>query len=50
MTDTIKLLEEKIRQTFSDVNCTSVLLGQAPRAIGIKTKINEWDLIKVTSF
>ena len=27
-----------------------VLLGQSPKAIAIKTKINEWDLIKLTSF
>jgi len=25
-------------------------LGQSPKAIAIKTKINEWDLIKLTSF
>ena len=27
-----------------------VFLGQSPKAIAIKTKINEWDLIKLTSF
>ena len=50
MTDTIKLLEEKIRQTFSDVNCTSVLLGQAPRAIGIKTKKKKTEIKKKKKF
>ena len=33
--DIIKLLEETMGQTFSDINCTNVLLGQA---IEIKTK------------
>ena len=48
--DTIKLLEEIIGKTFSGINCTSVFLGQSPMAIEIKTKINKWDLIKLTSF
>ena len=38
---TIKLLEEDIGKTFSDMNHT-----KAPKAIEIKTKINQWDLIK----
>ena len=37
-------------KTFSDINHTSVLLGQPPKAIEIKTKINKWNLIKLTSF
>ena len=48
--DTIKLLEESISKTFSNINCTNVFLGQSPRAIEIKTKINKWDLIKLISF
>ena len=44
------LLEERIGKTFSDVNCTKVFLGQSPKAIEIKTKINKWDLIRLTSF
>ena len=43
--DTMKLLEETICKTFSDINCTNVFLGRSPRA-----KINKWDLIKLTSF
>ena len=50
MIDTIKLLEEIIGKTFSDVNHTSAFLGQSPKAIEIKAKINKWDLIKLTSF
>ena len=43
----MKLLEENIGKTFIDVNCTSVFLGQSPKAIEIKAKINKWDLIKL---
>ena len=48
--DTIKLLEENIGKTFSDINRTNVFLGQSPKAIEIKAKINKWDLIKLISF
>ena len=48
--DTIKLLEENIGKTFSDINCTNVFLGQSPKAIEIKAKINKWDLIKLIRF
>ena len=37
--DTIKLLEEIIGKTFSDINRTNVFLGQSLKAIEIKTKI-----------
>ena len=45
----MKLLEENIGKTFSDINRTNVFLDQSPKAIEIKTKINKWDLIKLTS-
>ena len=48
--DTIKLLEENIDKTFSDLNHTNVFLGQSPKAEEIKAKINKWDLIKLKSF
>ena len=51
--DTIKLLEEIIGKTFSNINYTNIFLGQSPKAIEIKTTIiaiNKWDLIKLTSF
>ena len=48
--DTIKLLEENIGKTFSDINRTNVFLGQSPKTIEIKAKINKWYLIKLTSF
>ena len=48
--DTLRLLEENIGKTFSDINCSNVFLGQSPKAIGIKVKINKWDLIIFLSF
>ena len=48
--DTIKLLEENRGKTFSDINRSNVFLGQSPRTIEIKAKINKWNLIKLTSF
>ena len=48
--ETIKLLEENIGKTFSDINHNNVFLVQSPKAIEIKTKINQRDLNKLTSF
>ena len=42
----IKLLEENIGKTFSDINHSSV----SKKTIEIKAKINKWDLIKLVSF
>ena len=47
--DNISLLEENIGKTFSDINHANAFLGQSPKAIEIKTKINQGDLIKLTS-
>ena len=48
--DTIKQLEENTGKIFYYLNCTNIFLGQSPKAIEIKTKINQWDLIKLTRF
>ena len=40
--DTVKLLEEGISKTFSNINCTDVFLDPSPKAIEIKAKINKW--------
>ena len=48
--DTIKLLEENISKTFSDINCSTIFSGQFPKAKEIKAKINKWDLVKPISF
>ena len=48
--NTINRLEEYTGKTFSDINHTNVFLSQSPEAKEIKTKINQWDLIKFTRF
>ena len=48
--DTIKLLEENIGKTFSDINLMNIFSGQSPKATEIRAKINPWDLIKLKSF
>ena len=48
--DTIKHLEENMGKTFSDIYLTNVFSGQSPKTAEIKAKINQWDLIKLTSF
>ena len=48
--ETIKLLEENIGKTLSDINHSRILYGPPPRILEIKTKINKWDLIKLKSF
>ena len=42
--DTIKLLEQSIGKTLSDINRSNVFLGQSPKAIEVNAKINKWDL------
>ena len=37
--DTIKLLEENIGKTFSDISLTNVFSGQCPKATEIKAEI-----------
>ena len=48
--DTIKLLEENIGKTPFDINHSKIFFDPPPRVMKIKTKINKWDLIKLTSF
>ena len=48
--DTIKLLEENIGRTLSDINCSKIFFDLSPRVMEIKTKINKWDLFKLKSF
>ena len=47
--ETIKLLEENIGRTFSDINHSKILYDPPPRVNGNKSK-NKWDLIKLKSF
>ena len=48
--ETIKLLEENIGKTLSDITHSRILYDPHPRILEIKAKINKWDLIKLKSF
>ena len=48
--ETIKLLEENIGKTFSNINHSRILYNPPPRVMEIEAKINKWDLIKLKSF
>ena len=48
--ETIKLLEENIGKTLSNINHSRILFDPPPGMLEIKAKINKWDLIKIKSF
>ena len=48
--ETIKLLEENIGKTLSNINHSRILYDPLPRILEIKAKINKWDIIKIKSF
>ena len=48
--ESIKLLEEKIGKTLSNINHSRILYDPPPRVTEIKAEINTWDLIKLKAF
>ena len=48
--ETIKLLEDNLGKTLSDINHSRILFDSPPRVMEIKAKINKQDLIKLKSF
>ena len=46
----MKRLEENIDQTLSNIKHSSIFSDPPPRVTTIKTKINQWDLIKLKHF
>ena len=46
----INLLEENIGRTLDGINQSKILYDPPPRAMETKTKVNQWDLIKLKSF
>ena len=48
--ETIKLLEENIGKTLSNINHSRILYDPPPRILEIKAIINKWDLMKLESF
>ena len=45
--ETIKLLQENIGRTLSDINQSKILYDSPPRVTEIKTKAKKWDLAKL---
>ena len=48
--ETIKLLEEYIGKTLSNIHHSRILCDPPPRILEIKAKINKWHLIEIKSF
>ena len=48
--ETIKLLEENIGRTLSDINHSKILYDPPPSVMEMKVKINKWGLITLKSF
>ena len=48
--ETIKLLEDIIGKTLSNINHSKILYDPPPRILEIKEKMNKWDLVKFKSF
>ena len=48
--ETIKLQEENIGKTLSNINHSRIFYDPPPRILEVKAKINKWDLIKIKSF
>ena len=46
----VKLLEENLGRTLSDINHSIILFDLSPTVMEIKTKIYKWDLLKPKSF
>ena len=48
--DTIKLLEENIGRTLSDINYSNIIFDPSLRIMELKAKLNKWGLLKRKSF
>uniref|UniRef100_A0A5F7Z7W7 Uncharacterized protein n=2 Tax=Macaca TaxID=9539 RepID=A0A5F7Z7W7_MACMU len=47
---TIKTLEENLGYTIQDIGMGKDFMTRTPKAIAIKVRIDQWDLIKLRSF
>ena len=48
--ETVKLLEENIGKTLSDIYHSRILYDPPPRGMEIKAKINKWDQLNLKAF
>ena len=47
---TLKLLEENIGRTLSDINHSNIFFNPSPRIMEVKTKINKLGLLNTKAF
>ena len=48
--DVEKKMSQLTYQNLPPQNCSNVFVGQSPKAIEIRAKLNKWNLIKLVSF
>ena len=48
--ETVNLLEENMGRTLNGINQSRILCDPPPSIMGIKRKVNKWDLNKLKSF
>jgi hypothetical protein len=48
--ETLKLIEEKVRKSFKDMDTGRKFLNRTAVAGAVSSRINKWDLIKLQSF
>ena len=47
--ENVKLLKENLGRTLDNINQSKILYEPPPKVMEIKTKVNKWDLIKLSS-
>ena len=48
--NTLKTLKENLHRTIQDIGIGKDFMAETPKAMAIKGKIDQWDLIKLKSF
>ena len=48
--DTLKIIEKKLGKTLEDMGTREKFLNRTPIAYALKSRIDNWDLIKLLSF
>ena len=48
--DTLKLIEKKLGKTLEDMGTGEKFLNRTPIAYALRSRIDQWDLIKLQSF
>jgi hypothetical protein len=48
--ETLKVIEEKLGKSLEDMGTGEIFLNRTAIACAVRSRINEWDLIKLQSF